>query len=81
MIADILPYLRGRSFDADTLRTMGDAYEAVMRKLSKTGQAALVREVVANRIIDIGEKGERDPIELARQALKELGVSAGSQGA
>jgi hypothetical protein len=81
MIADILPYLQGRSFDADTLRAMGDAYEAVMRKLPKMGQAALVREVVANRIIDIGEKGERDLDELARRALKELGISAGSQGA
>jgi hypothetical protein len=75
-VADILPYLKGRSFDNNTVQIMGEAFEAAMRGLPVTGEPALVREVLAKRIIEIAEKGERDSKELARRALEELRMSS-----
>jgi hypothetical protein len=53
---------------------MDEAFDAVMRALPPTGQPAIVREVVADRVIEIVERGERDPDQIARRALNELGV-------
>jgi hypothetical protein len=53
---------------------MGEAFDEVMRVLPPTGQPAIVREVVANRVIEIVERGERDPEQIALCALNELGV-------
>jgi hypothetical protein len=66
--------LEGLSFDAETVRIMGEAYDAARRELQDYGQPALVNEILAKRIIDIADKGERDPKKLARRALQELGV-------
>ena len=53
---------------------MGEAYDTARGELHDYGQPALVNEVLAKRIIDIAEKGERDPENIARRALEELGV-------
>jgi hypothetical protein len=55
---------------------MGDAFDAANRELHDTGQPALVREIIAKYIIDIAAKGERDPKQIARRALKTLGISS-----
>ena len=73
-VADISRYFAGRVFDNDTTRVMGEAFDAVMRVLPPTGQPAIVREVVANRVIEIVERGERGREQIARRALNELGV-------
>jgi hypothetical protein len=47
------------------------------QKLQDRGQsptAAAVREIVAKRIIEAAVSGERNPDELARQALEAIGV-------
>jgi hypothetical protein len=74
-VVDILPLLNGRSFDSATIRVMERAFNKAIKKLPETGQRALARQVLAERIIDIAKRGERDPDELARRALHELGLS------
>ena len=61
-------------FDADVTRVMGVAYEAAKSMLHDRGQPALVREVIARKIVDLAGMGERDPEALARRALEELGL-------
>lgn len=73
-MADILPFLKGRSFDAETVRIMGQAYDAASRHLHDTGQPALVQEIIAKRIIDLVTAGARNPDEIARRALEALGI-------
>ena len=75
-MADILPFLMGRSFDPETTRIMGEAFDTARHGLHDRGQPAVVQEIIAKRIIDIAATGERDPRQLAQQALKALGIDA-----
>lgn len=74
MSADILPFIEGRTYDDTATQAMGEAYHRVRQMLRDKGQPQLVQEVIAKRIIDLATDGERDPDELARQALKALGL-------
>lgn len=46
-----------------------DAYDKACRSLQDGGQPAVVREVIARRIIELARDGERDPDVLSRRAL------------
>jgi hypothetical protein len=74
MDADILPFLTGRAFDEEATKAMGQAFDVASRNLHDRGQPAIVREIIARRIIDVASRGERDPEELARRALMALGI-------
>src|SRR5215203_6153268 len=74
MTADIVPFLKDRAFDAEATRVMGEAYDKARKMLRDRGQPHLVQEIIAKRIIDIAMTGERNPDELARRALQELGL-------
>jgi len=74
-MADILPFLRGQSFDPEMTRIMGDAFNSAARSLHDRGQPTVVQEIIAKRIIDIAATGVRDSEQLARQALKSLGIA------
>jgi len=73
-MADILPFIVGRSFDADATKAMGEAYDKAHRLLHDRGQPQIVQEIIAKRVIDLVVAGERDPDELARRALLALGL-------
>ena len=75
-MADILPFLKGRSFDAETTRIMGEAFDMTTRALHDSGQPPVVQELIARRIIGIAAKGVRDPVQLSQQALQALGIDA-----
>ena len=57
--------------DAATL-AMGEAFENACRSLQNFGSA--VPAIVAERIIDVAKKGERDPARLYEQALIAFGI-------
>jgi hypothetical protein len=61
------------SFDDETLRAMGKAYDHACDALGCFGIAVAVREIVAKRIIEVAGMGERDPTRLYREALKTFG--------
>jgi hypothetical protein len=73
-MASILPFVRNKfHFDDEATRLMDEAFDAVCKDLDDTGQPALVREIIANRIIEAAKKGERDPIRLREAGLAALG--------
>jgi hypothetical protein len=73
-MATVLPFLLNRQdFDNEAIRVMSAAFEAVCRDLHDTGQPTLVREIIANRIIEAAKKGERDPARLRAAGLAALG--------
>jgi hypothetical protein len=57
------------AFDPAALAVMGEAFEAACKALDDTGQPQIVREVIAQRIIEAAGRGERDPVRLAGAAL------------
>ena len=73
-LASILPFIREQSdFDDEATRVMGEAFDAACVGLQDTGQPALVREIIAKRIIEAAKKGERDTVRLRSAGLAALG--------
>jgi hypothetical protein len=56
-------------FDPEALAAMGEAFDAACKALEDTGQPQIVREVIAQRIIEAASRGERDPVRLVEAAL------------
>ena len=62
------------SFDDETTRVMGEAFDRVCDALRISGDGVTVHEVIAKRIIEVAKTGERNPSNFYLQALKTLGV-------
>jgi len=70
----MIPYLKDVSFDPETLQVVTDAFDYAMISLRGWKQPDVVQEVVAQRIILLATKGERDAATLIEKALE--GVQA-----
>jgi hypothetical protein len=64
-----IPMQVSASFDADAVRAMGLAFDRALRELHDKGQPAVVREVLAQRIIQAAAAGERDSERLCEIGL------------
>ncbi len=69
----IIELFRATAFAPETLSVLCEAYEQARRSLHDSGQPHIVNEVIAQRIIALAEKGERDPDRLCTGALTALG--------
>jgi hypothetical protein len=78
-VGSILPFVRktGIAFDDHATKAMGEAFEAACRALHDTGQPQIVYEVIAKRIIDAAQSGERDVDRLRDAGLAALGLGNG----
>jgi hypothetical protein len=73
MTDNIPPFSRDCSFDPQAIQVMGSAYERACRSLQDIGQPDLVKEIIARRIIEVAQAGERDIDRLCERALIALG--------
>lgn len=69
----VVELFRETSFDPDTLRIVGAAFNCAKAALHDRGQPEIVDEVIAKRIIAMAVDGERDVLVLAEIALEALG--------
>jgi hypothetical protein len=74
-VASILPFIRktGTVFDDRVTQLMGEAFDSACKALHDTGQPAIVYEVIAKRIVDAAQAGERDLVRLRNAGLTALG--------
>jgi hypothetical protein len=64
-------YLEGQTFDGETIRLMGIAFEIALASLGKTrSHDDPIRAAVARSIIALAQAGERDPELLCEGALR-----------
>jgi hypothetical protein len=69
-MGEILHFIRPTdAFDPETLEVLGTAYDTAIASLHEVEPPAVVREVIAKRIIDAARKGERDPAALCAIAV------------
>ena len=68
----IRAHLDGQTFDAETIRVMGLAFEMAMVALRLADRDDLANEVLARRIMDLAKAGERDPERLCDGVLLEF---------
>jgi hypothetical protein len=72
----IIPFVENRVFDPETAHLLAAAFENAGKSLTASGdrfadrlKAAHSREVLAKRIIELAQRGERDSIRLCDDAL------------
>jgi hypothetical protein len=68
----ITPYLSGRSFEPDTIKCMGQAFEAVCKKLGLRDRSDPFCELVAERVIACTTRDDCDPIVISERVLQSL---------
>ena len=72
----IRPFLSGQTFDPETVRLMGVAFESARAAVKRPGD--LTDEMIAKKIIELANAGERDVEVLGGAALN---VPAGAVSA
>jgi hypothetical protein len=63
-----------RTFDPELTEAMARALEDVCRLFESTGRR-YVRDMVARKIVEIAQDGERDPLRLRNRTLREFGIN------
>jgi hypothetical protein len=64
----------GVGIDPEVVSVVTTAYQMATDHLRRDGYTDLVRDIIANKIIDTAQQGERDPEGLCRSALAALGI-------
>jgi hypothetical protein len=76
-MGQVLPFIQpGFSFDDEATSALGTAYEKATNQLRRDGYTDLIREIIAERIINAARAGERNPDRLCASALAALGIEA-----
>ena len=68
----ITPFLGDISFDPETRRVMGLAFEMARVALGLNDHTGIANEVIAKQIIELAKLGERNPDLLCEVALQEF---------
>ena len=78
----IVPLLEQSAFDPEFIKTLVSAYEDAWHKVEKSGSTfaspryrRAAQEIVAKRIIEMAQRGEREPTQLAEDAVAYLDQS------
>jgi hypothetical protein len=66
--------LQNSPLGPEEVSVLTDAYERTLRKLSLVDRNDPLTELIARKIIELGQRGIRDAIKLSEMAIKELGV-------
>jgi hypothetical protein len=78
----IVPLLAQSAFDPEFIETLVSAYEDAWNQVEKSGSAyaspryrRAAQEIIAKRIIEMAQRGEREPTQLAGDAVAYLARS------
>ena len=68
----IAPFIDGMSFDPETRRVLGVAFEMTCAALHLSDRGDRANEIIARRIIEFAKTGERNPDLVCDGVLKEF---------
>jgi len=71
-IVPITPFLRGQAFDPELVNAMGAAWSKTCDALGLTERADPITTLVAEKIIELAERGLRNPSAIHLMAMTEL---------
>ena len=72
-MSSIVPVFRDSGFDAEATSALGQAYDVACRSLHPKGRPPVLQQMLAKKIIEVAQRGERDPDRMAAIALANLG--------
>ena len=68
--------LEGSAFGPEAIDYMAQAYEAALAKLGLANCDDAATRLIAEKIIEVVQTGERDPVRISERAIGELGTPA-----
>ena len=69
--------LQGRVFSPDELQVLTTAFEQALRELRLVDRSDPATEMVAKKIIELADEGERDPVRLRERTVHSFGRGQG----
>ena len=70
----IYPLLQKLGFNPEDCQAMGSAFETCLDKLALTDRTDPIAVAIAKKIVELRQRGERDPDRLCELAMSELGL-------
>jgi hypothetical protein len=70
----VTPFLNGESFDLESTRVLGVAFEMVCIALRTGDCDDYVKQAIATKLIALAKAGERNPDILCEEVLKDIGT-------
>jgi hypothetical protein len=64
--------LRDHAFGPEEIKILGDAFEDALRTLRLVNRDDPATEIVAKKIIELAQRGERDPARLREAAVQSV---------
>jgi hypothetical protein len=64
--------LQNSPMGPEEIAVLTEAYELTLKKLDLVDRSDPITQIVAKKIIEVGQRGVRDPEQLSSHALKEL---------
>jgi hypothetical protein len=64
--------LKNGVFGPDEIKVLTTAYEEALRALRLKDRSDPATEMIARRIIELAQRGERDPVRLREHAIRSL---------
>ena len=68
----ITPFLHGQAFDSELIAAMGKALDATCEALGLSDRGDRTNELIAQKFIELAQRGLRNPVALSSAAVKEL---------
>jgi hypothetical protein len=65
-------FLQGRTFGPDEIAVMTKAFEGALRALDLVDRTDPAADMVAKKVIELANLGERDPVRLCARAVEAL---------
>jgi hypothetical protein len=64
--------LKNRAFGPEEIKVLTTAYEDALHTLQLADRADPATEIIAKKIIEFAQRGERDPLQLRERAIESL---------
>ena len=71
-VMPITPFLAGQPFDPEAVHAMSMAFDSVCKSLGLRAGADPTAEIIAKKVIELAQRGVRDPAALGERVLREL---------
>jgi hypothetical protein len=68
----ITPFLRGQAFDPETIEIMGKAFLSTCEALGLSDRTDAMTELVAEKVIELAQRGFKNPFALHLAAMAEF---------
>jgi|HubBroStandDraft_6_1064221.scaffolds.fasta_scaffold6652144_1 hypothetical protein len=71
----IYPLLRSQAFDPELINTMAIVFEDILRDSKLTDRTDPLATIIANKVIEVVQTGERDPQRIREKVLQSMNTA------